>query len=199
MATQTASDLAHGGGVMHLSDDEWAQVLDVARRTALGITRDPVLSDDIAASTVERLLERNPDIEDGRLLAYAVQVARHLTIDELRRVQRQPRQAELEEDPKDPAAGYVILAMQQMSPSTAALRGEMKRRCYEVAQEILGSLNEREIRLLQLSINGVPSAKIAIELGYADANTVNVTRHRINRKIRERFSHRISPSLFAWA
>ena len=199
MAFQTARDLAQGGGFMQLSDDEWAQVLDVAHRTAMGITRDPALSDDIAASTVERLLERNPDIEDGRLLAYAVQVARHLTIDELRRVQRQPRQAELEEDPKDPAAGYVILAMQQMSPSTAALRGEMKRRCNEVAQEILGSLNEREIRLLQLSIDGVPSAEIAIKLGYADANTVNVTRHRINRKIRERFSHRISPSLFAWA
>lgn len=197
MATQTASDLAQGGGVMQLSDDEWAQVLDLAHRTAMGITRDPALSDDIAASTVERLLERNPDIEAGRLLAYAAQTAHNLAIDDLRRVQRQPRQAELEEDPKDPTAGYVILAMQQMSPSTAALRGEMKRRCYEVAQEILGSLNEREIRLLQLSIDGVPSAEIAIELGYADANTVNVTRHRINRKIRERFSHRISPSLFS--
>lgn len=197
MATQTASALVLGGGVMQLSDQEWAQVLDVARRTAMGITRDPALSDDIAASTVERLLERNPDIEDGRLIAYAAQTAHNLAIDEMRRVQRQPRQAELEEDPKDPAAGYVILAMQQMSPSTAALRGEMKRRCHEVAQEILGSLNEREIRLLQLSIDGVPSAEIAVELGYADANTVNVTRHRINRKIRERFSHRISPSLFA--
>ena len=197
MATQTASDLVFRGGVMQLSDEEWAQVLDVARRTAMRITRDPALSDDIAASTVERLLERNPDIEDGRLLAYAAQAAHNLAIDELRRVQRQPRQAELEEDPKDPAAGYVILAMQQMSPSTAVLRGEMKRRCHEVAQEILGSLNEREIRLLQLSIDGVPSVEIAAELGYADANTVNVTRHRINRKIRERFSHRISPSLFA--
>ena len=197
MAIQAARDQALRGGCMQLNDEEWAEVLDVAYRTAMGITRDPALSDDIAASTVAKLLERHPEIDEGRLLPYAAQVARNLVMDEMRQVQRQPRQTELEEDPKDPAAAYVILAMQQMGPSTAALRGEMKRRCNEVAQEILASLNAREVRLLQLSIDGVPSAEIAVELGYADANTVNVTRHRINRKIREKFSHRISPSLFS--
>lgn len=143
------------------------------------------------------LLERSPDIQEGPLLAYTAQVARNLVMDEMRQAQRQPRMTELDEDPKDPVSAYVILAMQQMSPSTAVLRGEMKGRCHEVAQEIFATLSERKIRLLQMSIDGVPSAEIAVELGYADANTVNVTRHRINRKIQDGFSHLISPSLFS--
>lgn len=197
MAFQTARDLAQGGGFMQLSDDEWAQVLDVAHRTAMGITRDPALSDDIAASTVERLLERNPEIQPGRLNAYAAQVARNLVRDQIRKDNRQPREAELQEDPINPAAAYVLLAMQQTGPSTAALRSERARRCYAVAMDILPTLSDQERRLLQMTADGATSAEIAAELGYADANSVNVTRHRINKRIRQQFSQRISPSLFA--
>ena len=197
MAFQTARDLAQGGGFMQLSDDEWAQVLDVAHRTAMGITRDPALSDDIAASTVERLLERNPEIQPGRLIAYAAQVARNLVRDQIRKDNRQPREAELQEYPINPAAAYVLLAMQQTGPSTAALRSERARRCYAVAMDILPTLSDQERRLLQMTADGATSAEIAAELGYADANSVNVTRHRINKRIRQQFSQRISPSLFA--
>lgn len=197
MAFQTAGDLAQGGGFMQLSDDEWAQVLDVAHRTAMGITRDPALSDDIAASTVERLLKRNPEIQPGRLNAYAAQVARNLVRDQIRKDNRQPREAELQEDPINPAAAYVLLAMQQTGPSTAALRSERARRCYAVAMDILPTLSDQERRLLQMTADGATSAEIAAELGYADANSVNVTRHRINKRIRQQFSQRISPSLFA--
>lgn len=197
MWTQTTSDLAQGGSFMQLSNDEWAQVLDVAHRTAMGITRDPALSDDIAASTVERLLERNPDIQPGRLNAYAAQVARNLVRDQIRKDNRQPREAELQEDPINPAAAYVLLAMQQTGPSTAALRSERARRCYAVAMDILPTLSDQERRLLQMTADGATSAEIAAELGYADANSVNVTRHRVNKRIRQQFSQRISPSLFA--
>lgn len=182
---------------MQLTDDEWAQVLDVAYNTALRITRDPSVSDDIAASTVARLLERNPDIQPGRLNAYAAQVARNLVNDEFRAAKRQPRQDELEEDPIKPAPAYLLLALQQTGPSTAALRSERARRCYAVAMEILPTLTDQERRLLQMTADGATSAEIAAELGYADANSVNVTRHRLNKRIRQQFAQRISPSLFA--
>jgi RNA polymerase sigma factor (sigma-70 family) len=185
-----------GGRLMELTDQEWVQVLEVAERTALGLTRDPVRAEDVAAIVVERLLTRNPQIEEGRLEAYVAQMARNVVRDEARQAQRGRRDVPKPNEAMDDARSLFGLALHAKSPSVKLIKSERARRQVALAEEVLASLSDRQRQLIEMDVRGCSLAEIAENLGYANANVVGVTRHRIYGRLREAFGEYYSPSLF---
>ena len=96
----------------------------------------------------------------------------------------------------EPDRAYVYLASLGLSPSAWHSRYERMRRQMEVSRSMLASLGQADRRLVVLSLQGVPSAEIAEELGYASADVVRQKRRRIYARLRRDFSEQRSPSLF---
>jgi RNA polymerase sigma factor (sigma-70 family) len=186
-----------GGLPMDFTDEDWALVLDVARRTVLRIDRDEFLADDIAAQCVKKLFSRAPEIEQGKLAAYVKTMASNLYMDEMRRRQRARLDDRgLPEEVGDPGSAF-SMAMISKSPSTMLIKSERNRRRAELARDIIESLPERQRRLIEMTVEGHSNDDIANELGYRNSATVSATRSRIYRRLEAEFQDQFSPSLFS--
>ena len=182
---------------MELTDEDWALVLDVARRAVLAEGGDEFLADDIAAQTAKRLLSRHPEIEPGKLAAYTRRMAKNLYIDEMRRRQRAMlADRGLPDDDEDVANAFAF-ALKAKSPSEFLIKSERNHRRLELAWSILNSLNARQRRLIELTVAGRSNDEIARDLGYKNPATVSATRTRIYRTLENQFRDQFSPSLFS--
>ena len=197
MAPQEDQSSALGGGFMELTDEDWALVLDVARRAVLAEGGDEFLADDIAAQTAKKLLSRHPEIEEGKLAAYTRRMAKNLYIDEIRRRQRAMLAHHgLPDDDEDVASAFAF-ALKAKSPSEFLIKSERNHRRLELAWSILNSLNDRQRRLIELTVAGRSNDEIARDLGYKNPATVSATRTRVYRMLENQFRDQFSPSLFS--
>jgi len=186
---------------MRLWQRRWYEILDLARATAYSLTRDHAKADDIAAMTVERILRYDGDEEQGISDAFVITTVRNLVIDDARKATRHRESAGPVEDADEmsivePERAYVYLASLGLSPSAWHTKYERMRRQMEVSHSMLTSLGEADRRLVILSLQGVPSAEIAEELGYASADVVRQKRKRIYARLRRDFGEQRSESLF---
>ena len=197
MASQEDQGSALGGRFMELTDEDWALVLDVARRAVLAEGGDDFLADDIAAHTAKKLLSRRPEIEPGKLAAYTKRMAKNLYIDEMRRRQRAMLDDRgLPDDDEDVASAFAFV-LKAKSPSEFLIESERNQRRLQLAWSILNSLNERQRRLIELTAAGCSNDDIAEALGYRNGATVSATRSRIYRLLESDFRDQFSPSLFS--
>lgn len=180
---------------MNLTDDQWARVYAVAAREARRALRDPVMAEDVAAMTVERMLEAPAVLPDDRIEAYARTVVRNLLVDKGRRVQRGATAEAVADDELEAGMGIFGLALHGKDPLAKVLKSERIRRRIDLARRIFDSLNDRERALVELSLAGATAAEIADELGYASAATVRVTHMRIRQRLEVEFGHEFTPSL----
>jgi len=186
---------------MTLWQRRWYEILDLARATAYSLTRDHAKADDIAAMTVERILRYEGDEEQGISDAFVVTTVRNLVIDDTRKATRHRQSAGPVEDADElsivePERAYVYLASLGLSPSAWHTQHERMRRQMELTSSMLASLDKVDRRLVVLSLQGVASAEIAEELGYASADVVRQKRHRIYARLRHDFGEYNSSSLF---
>jgi RNA polymerase sigma factor (sigma-70 family) len=181
---------------MNLDDQEWVEVFEAARRTAMGLCRDVFMADDLAAGAMERILRADAEVRPERLGAYASQVVRNLYRDEGRRQGRQPAIPMDGGEIPDSAEAIFGLVLHMKSPSVLAMMSERTRRQCQLAQRMLATLNPKQRRLLELSSIGVPSRDIAAELDYASAAVVDQTRSRLYRQLREEFEGQATTSIF---
>lgn len=96
----------------------------------------------------------------------------------------------------EPERAYVYLTSLGLSPSAWHSRHERMRRQMELTSSMLASLGQTDRRLVAPSLQGVSSAEIAEERGYASADVVRQKRHRIYARLRRDFSEQRSESLF---
>ena len=181
---------------MILDDQEWVEVFEAARRTAMGLCRDEFMADDLAAGAMERILRADAEVRPERLGAYASQVVRNLYNDEGRRQMRQPAAPLDDGEIPDSAQAIFGLVLHIKSPSVLAMMSERTMRQCQLAERILVTLNDKQRRLLELTSNGVSSRDIAAELDYASAAVVDQTRSRLYQRLREEFEGEATTSLF---
>jgi RNA polymerase sigma factor (sigma-70 family) len=182
---------------VELTDEQWVRVFDAAFRAAQRALRDPTAAEDVAAMTVERMLEVQAEIPDDRIEAYARTVVRNLLVDKGRRAQRGATAAPVAHEELEEGMGVFGLALHAKDPLVKLLKSERIRRRTDLARRILDSLSDRERALIELALAGATAAEIADELGYASAGTVRVTHMRIRQRLGNEFARDFTPSLFS--
>ena len=171
---------------------QWRSALEAARRAARSLGADESLADEVAAIAVKRIWSRYDQLAPKDLDAYAAQTARRVLVDLRRRqarVRKQPLPQEWEE------ATAIGAAFVKPGPSRSRTQLERWAATVHITDEMLATLSARHRALLLLDLEGVPAAQMAQRLGYASANSVRVSLHRIYARLREEFGGRFDDDL----
>lgn len=183
---------------MELTDDDWTMVRDVAEAKAMNMTHgDVALSEDLASLVVEKLFLSEAAINPGSLKAYVRTMVQNAYLDRRAKQQAAYRPQTLKKGAMDDAVyaevqGVFKYQLNATSPSRALVRREVQQARADVYRAILASLPDKQQRLVTLAAEGTSYKDIAQELGYANANVVKTTLHRVYRKISEQFDLRHS-------
>lgn len=170
-----------------VSDSEY---FAAAREFALKVARrhvaDPQTAEDVAQEVMLRLCSLSDRPENVE--AWITRAVRNRVIDYRRAISRSPRSAPYDDIPHRLDID-LFLSATGVSPSLMAV-GRI--RFAEVWADLEAILNEREIEVIRMTVARIPQARIAEELGYANADSVKATLVRIRRKVRELTGDRLS-------
>ena len=174
-----------------ISESSWGQMLAVAKAEARRLTHDDFHADDLAATVVKRLFQREADVSQEARDAYVRACVRNAFIDEIRREGAAMRRGQAQELPLDgePAGmrNFAGEPYSPTSPSNKVIRRERNAGVHELAEQIAAGLSERHRLLLMLSASDSTNAEIATMLGYASSDSVKTTIARLRKAIRDQF------------
>ena len=186
---------------MELSDEQWAEVRDVAEKKAMTLTHgDKAVSEDLASIVVVKLFTRESEIEPGKLLAYARMMTQNVFFDRYRKQHAAYRGGPSLKHPMDEEIHWIAeeiggvfkFELHTSSPSRKLIRQERERERAAAYLEILDSLPEKKQRMVRMAAEGASHKEIAEELGYANSSVAKTTLHRAYADIREQFEHRFA-------
>ena len=132
------------------------------RRFVLSACRDPQLADDVVQETVLRVWQQAPEIT-GSLRSYLFRTARNIMIDNYRKSQRRPQEAE-ERDLADPAevTGRVDDLLTRVLMEEALLRLSHEHR------DVLVALHYRRFTVNEAAVQlNIPSGTVKSRAFYA--------------------------------
>lgn len=185
-----------------ISESSWGQMLAVAKAEAMRLTHDEFHADDLAATVVKRLFQREADVSQEARDAYVRACVRNAFIDEIRRDGAAMRRGRAEELPLDDEPvgmrNFGGLPFSRTSPSNKVIRRERKVAAHELVERIFAVLNERQRLILMLAAGETSNEEIATMLGYASSDSVKTTIARLRKKIRDEFGTDIERLFREW-
>lgn len=173
------------------SDSMWMRTLDVAYKAACAATKgDHAYADDIAASVIEKMMIGNRPIHERGVPNYVRAAVVHHVIDDVRKAKAAYRGGgtdvvdnevlvELEND------GQVRNLDLGANPADLLVASEVEQAMRNAHDDLLGRLETRNRRLVELYLDGYTHAEIAQELGYRSAAVAKTTLHRTLCRLRE--------------
>jgi RNA polymerase sigma factor (sigma-70 family) len=186
---------------MELTDEQWADVRDIAERKAMILTHGDVqVSEDLASIVVMKLFTHDGQVEPGKLPAYVRAMTQNVYLDRYRKQHAAYRGGPSLKHPMDEeihwiaeeVAGVFAFELHSSSPSRKVLRRERDRERAQAYLEILQSLPDKKQRMVRMAAEGATHQEIADALGYASAAVVKTTLHRTYASIRDDAEDRYS-------
>lgn len=168
------------------ADALWARVLDVAYGEALRRTHNQHQAEDLAEAAVERLMLSTQPIHPYAVPRFVRTTVYNLFVDQVRHnAAAMRRGGELAVAPEDLELHeqQAREAQHAASPSSIVMARETEREQVRACREMLGSLNPRHRRLIEMAQAGHTHAEIATALGFASAGVVKQTLHRVHRHL----------------
>jgi RNA polymerase sigma-70 factor (ECF subfamily) len=167
MPVQMAGGSSHSREVLVPLDEDVVAAIyrehgQALRRFIISASHDPQLADDIVQETVLRVWQQAPTIT-GSMRSYLFRTARNILIDNYRKSQRRPQEAE-ERDVADPAeaAGKVDELLTKVLMEEALLRLSMEHR------DVLVALHYRRFTVSEAAVQlNIPSGTVKSRAFYA--------------------------------
>lgn len=178
---------------MDLSDEQWADVMDVARKKALAMTHgQQARAEDLAGTVIERLFAYPGTVDPSKLRAFVRKMTQNAYLDQEAKIHAAYRGGPSLKHPMDEnihaladeIGGVYRFALHASSPSAALVRRERSDERRQAYLDILESLPDKQRQLVEMSARDVPQAEIARALGYANAAVVKSTLQRVYKRIR---------------
>lgn len=186
---------------MQLTDEQWAEVRQVAEAKAMQMTHGDVMrSQDLASLVIEKLLAREGDIQPGAVKAYVREMVKNAYLDAQAKQHAAYRGGPSLKHPMDEeihviaeaVAGVFQYSLLSTSPSAKLIQRERADARSQAVAQIMASLPERKRQLLQMAAEGHSHRDIAQAMGYLNAGVVSATLQRVYREIRASFDLRPS-------
>lgn len=171
-------------------DDDWETLYHRLRPPVYGLIRrilqDATQAEDLTQVTMVRILTSDFDAQPGKLQSFALEIARNLALDELRR--RKVRSAISTDAPlnddEDEPLGATLPDTLTPWPDAVVLSHEQT----QALHHCFGCLSDNEQKILAEWIEGVPQQEIAKSLGLAYGTVRNYIRLAV-RKLRQCYEH----------
>ena len=177
------------------TDPARTTMLKQARETAYRIARRRLRSaddaDDVAQTALLKLMAQDPDPDNPD--AWITTVTNNAVVDFIRARDARPGLVEGDDDADDQplgTRGRVPVAVERFVRDGVPVSDAVDRDALErIWLDLADHLGEKELALLELTVDGVPQDEIADRLGYRNADSVKTTLNRIRRKIRDDLEH----------